>query len=211
MYTPDKFRVADLSEIHEFMRAYSFATLISVHDARPVVSHIPLHLDNSGSGFGKLRGHFARANLHWQHMAESPETLVIFHGPHEYITPAWYEAKPLNVPTWNYMSVHAQGVAEIVGEEKLIESLQHLIVDNEVGKVEPWIFHLSDEMREKMLPQIVGFEISITSLDGKYKISQNRMKADQRRVMQELKKMNTPAAQAMAGKMKDYLGVNDHE
>src|SRR5215208_2151226 len=115
MYIPSAFRITDLPTLHEFMRRYSFATLITGGD-EPFVTHLPLLLD-SGSGDGQngtLIGHFAKPNPHWQLDHAAHTSVAIFHGPHAYISPSWYRAGGPAVPTWNYAAVHAWGKLSLI-------------------------------------------------------------------------------------------------
>jgi transcriptional regulator len=106
VYIPSSFNQADQATLHEFMRANSFATVVTTHDGRPFASHLPLFLQGSAGTQGVLTGHMARANPQWQDMQTGADVLVMFHGPHAYVSPAWYEAESMVVPTWNYMAVH---------------------------------------------------------------------------------------------------------
>jgi transcriptional regulator len=183
MYIPEHFRVDDLAELHEVMRQNSFTTVVTQHDGQPYASHLPLLLESRGE-FGVLAGHMARANPQWQDFAAGAEILVIFHGPHAYVSPGWYE-NPQSVPTWNYVAVHAYGTARMMDEMEL-EGLLPRMVDSYQGADESWRYDLPQEMRARMLQAIVGFEITLTRVEGKFKLSQNRPVADQRRVIEKL-------------------------
>jgi transcriptional regulator len=186
MYIPAQFAETDLATLHKFMREYSFATLVTQQDGAPYASHLPLMLDTSKGLHGVLMGHMARNNPHWQELASGAEVLVMFHGPHAYVSPSWYEPNPMVVPTWNYMAVHAYGVARIVSEDDLIQSLYQLTDENEKSYSAPWKLELTQTMRDQMLNAIVGFEVSLSRIEGKFKMSQNRSQQDQSNVIAHL-------------------------
>ncbi len=186
MYIPQNFAENDLPTLHEFMQRHSFATLVTQHEGAPFASHLPL-LVNAGIGaHGALTGHMARNNPQWQDMAAGAEVLAIFHGPHAYVSGAWYEPNPMAAPTWNYMVAHAYGRARILPQEELVEMLHRLVDENEKGSASPWKLELTQVMRERALPAIVGFEIELNRIEGKFKLGQNRSEQDRRNVIAEL-------------------------
>jgi transcriptional regulator len=175
MYSPKFNQIADRSILIEAMQAYSFAILFgpqSTESAAPLVAtHLPLVVKDEGE-HGLIEGHFARANRHWQALA-GHETLVVFPGPHSYVSPKLY-VEELSVPTWNYIAVHAYGTLELVEDEAgkgvLLDGLIHA---NEPAFAEQWLA-MPDGFRRTMLAGIVGFRIPIARIEGKFKISQNR-------------------------------------
>jgi transcriptional regulator len=173
LYVPPHFRVEDNAELVEFMRHNAFATLVSAGDAGLHVSHVPLLVDVAGDKV-VLRGHVARGNAQWEALEGAKSVVAIFHGPHAYVSPTWYVTHP-SVPTWNYAAVHATGTAHLVDEDELHEIVSELSGIYEAGNKPPW--RLSDQPPNYvagMLTGIVGFEIEVTHLDGKFKLSQNR-------------------------------------
>ena len=186
MYIPENFAETDTLTLHEFVRQHNFATLVTPQDSVLFANHLPLLLDSSIGTHGALVGHMARNNPQWRDFAAGTEVLVMFHGPHAYVSPAWYESNPLVVPTWNFMVVHAYGVARILSEDELVEALHQLVDENEKVLPQPWKLDLSQEMRERMLGAIVGFEILLSRIEGKFKLSQNRAEQDQRNVVAKL-------------------------
>jgi transcriptional regulator len=186
MYIPAHFAETDLTKLHEFIRQHSFATLVTQQGGAPFASHLPIMLNGSVGSHGLLVGHMARNNPQWQDFAAGTEVLVMFHGPHAYVSPAWYEPNPMSVPTWNYMAVHAYGVARILSEEELVQALHQLTNENEKSFATPWKLEVSQMMRERMLGAIVGFEIKLNRIEGKFKMSQNRTQQDQRNVVAHL-------------------------
>lgn len=186
MYIPPAFREDDLERLVEFMKAFSFATLVTVVDGIPTASHVPL-VTTVHDGIVKLTGHFARANPQWQAFSCS-ESLAIFSGPHAYISPSLYEKRE-SVPTWNYLAVHAYGKPQMITLADSPERMDAMI-DAMVSVYEPayktqWD-ELSDGFRDGMMHAIVGFEMPVTKLEGKYKLSQNRSHVDQSNVADSL-------------------------
>ena len=184
MYTPKFNQVADRSVLIEAMRAYSFALLIGPQsppeaDAPLAATHLPLVVKDEGE-HGLLEGHFAKANRHWQALA-GRETLVVFPGPHTYVSPTLY-VDPLSVPTWNYIAVHAYGTLELIEDEAGKDAvLAGLIATHEPAFQEKWR-GMPEGFRKSMLAGIVGFRIPIARIEGKFKISQNRDDAERSNV-----------------------------
>jgi transcriptional regulator len=142
----------------------------------------------------------ALGNPQWKTLQNGREVLVIFQGPHAYISPAWYETMPA-VPTWNYATVHAYGLPRIITDlSEQTQDLQALIAKHEENRPEPWTYELPAEYMAKMLKGIVGFEILITRLEGKYKMSQNRTPTERTRVASELSASKSGTERA-AGKL----------
>ena len=186
MYVPEHFAETDLPTLHEFMRQHSFATLVTQQGGAPFASHLPLLLDSHIGTYGALLGHMARNNAQWQDFAAGVEILVMFQGPHAYVSPTWYEPNPMAAPTWNYMAVHAYGKARILSEAELVETLHQLVDENEKAFPQPWKLQLSQVMRERALGAIVGFEIGLNRIEGKFKLSQNRSVQDRRNIIDQL-------------------------
>lgn len=195
MYLPAQFEETRSEVLHALMRERPFATLISHGADGLTANHLPLHLAAGVTPFGALQGHVARANPLWQ---ESPDTpvLVIFHGPQAYVTPSWYETKREHgkaVPTWNYVVVHARGRLRAIDDPLwLRRQLETLVASHEAGFAEPWqIAEAPADYIEKMLAAIVGIEITITELKGKWKISQNQPAANRAGVAAGLRQRAT--------------------
>ena len=225
MYIPNHFRNQDRKDLIAFMRANSFAILVTQRDRAPFATHLPLVIKATDDVI-VLRGHVAKANPHWQSFMdaeaatpstslptetsrlgeEAPEvplaevdSLVIFHGPHAYISPAHYETKQ-NVPTWNYIAVHAYGVPRIV--EAKTEMLEAMIEQYDVAYQDQW-HALSGNYKVGMLNGIVAFEIAVSRLEGKAKISQNRPEGDQLRVAEALGQSTDPSVVGIAQAMSE--------
>jgi len=184
MYTPKFNQVTDRATLLEAMRAYSFAILFGPQttpegDSTPVATHLPLVVKDEGE-HGLLEGHFARANAHWQSLA-GRETLVVFPGPHTYVSPSLYTDE-LSVPTWNYIAVHAYGTLSLIEDEAGKEALLADLIDlHEPAYAAQW-HSLPDGFRRTLLGNIVGFRIPIARIEGKFKISQNRNEQERRNV-----------------------------
>ncbi|MEI7554665.1 FMN-binding negative transcriptional regulator [Candidatus Chlorohelix sp.] len=186
MYIPKSFEENDLPELHAMMRRFNFATLINTNEGAIQATHIPFMLDETKGTYGMLRAHIARANPQWQEFNEGVEALVIFQGPHAYISPSWYEAHP-SVPTWNYVAIHAYGIPRLLeGYDNLHPMLDSLVHKHEQHYPHPWAMDLPEDYMQNMVKGIVGIEIEITRLEGKYKLSQNRSEKDRRGVISAL-------------------------
>lgn len=186
MYIPEHFAETDLATLHEFIRQHSFATLVTQHDGAPFASHLPLLLDRSAGTHGALFGHMARSNEQWRDFAAGAEILVMFQGAHAYVSPTWFEPNPMAAPTWNFVAVHAYGKARILSEGELVETLHQLVDENEKTFAQPWKLQISQAMRERALGAIVGFEISLSRIEGKFKLSQNRSAQDRKNIIAQL-------------------------
>lgn len=173
MYIRPSFLETDATRLHDFMEQHSFATLISSHDGEPVASHLPLLLDRDAGPHGRLIGHMARANSHWQ-TAGNQRALAIYHGPHAYVSPGWIEAQNV-VPTWNYVTVHAYGMLRLIEDrDRLRDILQRTVSRYEANPEQPWSMASPNaDFIEKLLAAIVGFEIDVDRLEGKWKLNQN--------------------------------------
>lgn len=199
MYIPAAFNIQDPEKLASFMEQNSFASVITQgDDGAPFASHIPVLLERDATSSGKLLGHLAKANPQWQHFAHDRDVLVIFHGPHAYISPKWYQAE-LAVPTWNYAMVHAYGRAQLITEEaRLADLVQRTVRFYEGDGPEAWRGDLPTEYQSKMLKAIVGFEISITRLEGKFKLGQNRSPEDIAGVYAALSQSERPEDKLLA-------------
>ena len=183
------------------MRANPFAIMVSAPEGSPFATHIPVLATESQGGI-VLRGHVARANPHWEMLERERETLVIFHGPHAYISPSLYGSRE-SVPTWNYAAVHAYGRARVFNNpEALTDVLLETIAQFEQSYLDQWR-GLNENYRAKMLSNIVGFEIPVARLEAKFKLSQNRPRADQSRIIQSLESSADSAISGVAKLMKD--------
>ncbi len=184
MYIPEFNRQEDRAATLAFMKANPFAILVSNAEGLPFATHLPLLIDETGDQI-VIQGHMAKANAHWKSMKEGEESLVIFHGPHAYISPSLYELRE-SVPTWNYAAVHVYGEPSLFcDEESLMATLHRMINTFESSYMTQWS-ELSEQYRSRMMKHIVGFNIKVKRLEAKFKLSQNRTKGEQSRVIQAL-------------------------
>lgn len=207
MYTPRFNQVSDRAILLEAMRAYSFAILVGPLDetigSNPhCATHLPLVVRDEGT-HGVLEGHFAKANPHWQALANR-EMLVVFPGPHSYVSPSLY-VEQISVPTWNYIAIHAYGTLDLVEEDVAKEGLLfNLIEANDPAYADKWR-RMPDDYRRRLLAGIVGFRIPIARIEGKFKISQNRPEAD-RRGVEAAHRAGNDDQRALAEWMKRLIG-----
>ncbi|KGM45746.1 FMN-binding negative transcriptional regulator [Neobacillus niacini] len=184
MYIPKHFTINNDEVIYDIIEKNSFATLFSQHNGEPYATHLPLQL-NKEEGF--LYGHFARQNQQWKDCV-GQNVLVIFQGPHCYISPSWYETNEA-VPTWNYLAIHVYGELEIVEEEKeVFESLIDMVNKYEKPDSSYQLENVDENFIMGMSQGIVGFKINIKKIEGKAKLSQNHPTARQELIIKELEK-----------------------
>jgi transcriptional regulator len=188
------------------MHANPFAILVSSTGDGPFATHLPLFVRPDGEHL-VIRGHVAKANPHWRHLAQTPSCLTIFHGPHAYVSPTNYTTREV-VPTWNYGAVHVYGNARVISAPgELLGILHDLIPMFEPAYAEQWA-SLSESYRERMLNHIVGFEIAVTRIEAKFKLSQNRSTEEQANIIASLNASADSAASGTAHLMSDQgLGV----
>ncbi len=184
MYIPKADEVSTPATLAQFMRENSFAVLISTHNGAPVATHLPLLFDETRGAHGTLLGHMARANPQWQQI--SGEVLAVFHGPHAYISPTWY-GEPGFVPTWNYAAVHAYGTVRLLEDLAATKQILQQLVDfYERAQPQPWKIEPPDRF-DYLVKAIVAFEIPITRLEGKWKLSGTHTPQRRARVAAQLK------------------------
>jgi transcriptional regulator len=209
MYIPPAFRVEDASKLGAFIQRHSFATLVTWDGAAPFASHLPMLFRPQAGNHGLLVSHMARANPQWQHFAPGREALVIFHGPHSYISPSWYQTEPA-VPTWNYAAVHAYGVPAVFREhERVVALLRETVSRYEAAFERPWPANLPEEYRDKLIGGIVAFEIPLTRVEGKFKLGQKRSQADLQGVFDALSRSEDAESRAVARLMLTECGVRE--
>lgn len=197
MYIPDINLMTDRMEIVSFMRQFSFATIITARDGVPSATHLPFLTEISNDEL-ILTSHFAKANPQWKDITLN-KTLVIFSEPHAYISTENYE-KP-DVPTWNYMAVHAYGDAEVISDiDKTVEILEATI-DNYEGSRKHWNA-LDEDYKNRLVKGVVAFKIRVTDLQAKKKISQNRTAVEKQNIIRDLSQSNDSNARLIADYMK---------
>ena len=202
MYIPKAHEETRIDVLHELMRAHPFGCLVTLGEEGLLVNHIPFLLDTTAGKLGTLKGHVARANPLWKNFSTSLESVVVFQGPHSYVSPNWYLTKHQTgkaVPTWNYAVAHARGFPKFIEDPAwLLDMVTKLTDVHEASQQLPWkVSDAPEEFTERMLEMIVGVEIPITKIEGKWKLSQNRPKADRLGVIAGLETQGDEASQSM--------------
>ena len=202
MYLPEVFEERDVHTLHRTIEAHPLGALVTVTSGGLDANHIPFLIDAEPAPFGSLHGHVARANPVWRELEGTP-ALVIFQGPHQFITPSWYPTKQETgrvVPTWNYVVVHAHGRARVIDDHAQVRGhLERLTDRHEQRRDNPWkVTDAPDDFIDKMASAVVGIEMIIERLIGKWKVSQNRTTADREGVVNGLVQDGSPAARVMA-------------
>jgi transcriptional regulator len=202
MYTPKHFALNVLAAQHAVIEACDFGIVVSNGTDGLFATHIPMMLEAGEGTFGTLYGHLAKANPHGK-LFGGGEVLVIFNGPHGYVSPTWYSDRTKNVPTWNYVAVHAYGVAQALPADVSAEHLSRLAAKYEGARANGWSMNeLTDNLREMLPQQVIPFRIEIARIEGKAKLSQNKPRAERERVIEGLK----AAGEAkLARRMEDEL------
>lgn len=203
MYLPPHFAETRTDVLHDAIRAHPLGTLIRVADGQPVADEIPFVLDPAAGAQGELRAHLARANPLCRNAADGQQVLVLFRGPQAYVSPAWYPGKAEHgrvVPTWNYVSVQVIGTLRLIDDAAWVRAqLDELTTQQESGRATPWrVDDAPEDFVAQQLRAIVGVEIVIESLTGKWKTSQNRSAADRLGVAAGLAAEDDQQAQRMA-------------
>ena len=204
MYVPASFAEPDRAVLHAFMASHPLGAMITSSPTHGLyATHLPLVLDSTRGSSGVLQGHIARANPHHRMVSDTTDSLVIFSGPEAYITPTWYASKARHgkvVPTWNYVAVHVTGTLRFIDEpEFLLAHLERLTIAHESPRAHPWA--MSDapvEHVHALMGAIVGVEIEIRAIEGKWKLSQNRADEDIDGVIDGLRESASPTDRAVA-------------
>jgi transcriptional regulator len=192
MYRPPYFREDRPEVLHALIRTHPFAQLITTGEQGLMANPLPLLIDPAASSNGTLRGHLARANDQVAALRAGGQALVIFQGPQAYVSPSWYPGKAEHgkvVPTWNYVAVHAWGVPRVIDDAAWLRRLvEDLTVSQEQGRPNPWaVGDAPADFIATMVKAIVGIEIPIDRIEGKWKLSQNRSEPDRRGVVDGLR------------------------
>ena len=202
MYIPPYYHETDEHKLIEFMQAHSFAILVNSQNNNLRATHLPFIIEKRDAKI-YLISHMAKANPQWKEL-QANELLIIFQGPHAYISPTHYESKQ-NVPTWNYIAVHAYGKATIIAEPTTVVTVLEKTIHNyETAYIEQWK-GLSDDYKKGMIKGIVAFEIEITRLEGKFKLSQNKTKTEQQNIIAAFEKGDDSLQTGIAKEMKRKL------
>lgn len=208
MYLPGYFEETRTEVLHRLMHERPLATLVTLAAAGINANHLPFELDSEPLPNGTLRCHVARANPVWRDYSRDTEALVIFHGPQVYISPSWYETKKQSgevVPTYNYAVVHAYGALRIIDDRAWLRGLVTRLTERfESASSAPWrVSDAPDDFIDRQLGAIVGIEIKITKLAGKWKVSQNRPALDRAGVVEALSETASADSLAIAQMIKE--------
>lgn len=203
MYIPKYFKVTNVDEIWGFVQENSFGTLVTTKQGKPIATHLPLQLVKEGDTY-YITGHVAYGNPQWRTFEACENVLVMFQGPHAYISSSWYKQE--NVPTWNYQAVHVYGTACILNEEELKQDLTKLLQKYEKHRKNPVLWDkLSPKVVEKELKGIVGFKIKVQEIQAANKLSQNRNEEDYQNIVNNLYEEKDLNSQQMAQLMERKL------
>ena len=209
MYQPPHFREEDLDTQHALIRSHPLGLLITAGNGGLIANPVPFHLRADLSPKGTLQAHIAKANGQWREIQAGAPVLVVFQGVDSYVTPSWYATKQETgkvVPTWNYAIVQVRGDARIIDDQAwLREQIGALTGENENSRPQPWAVNDAPaEFISAQLKGIIGIEIDITAIDGKWKVSQNRPVADRQGVAQGLDEIRRGDAAEMADLVRQY-------
>ena len=210
IYNPPAFRETDLAAMHAQIRHSGLATLITVGADGPIVSHLPMLLDSQPGPFGTLTGHLARANPQWKESDFSKPAIAMFMGPDAYVSPNWYPSKAEHgkaVPTWNYSMIYVRGMIKTFEEaEELRAHVTALTERFEQSAPNPWqVSDAPEDYLQRQFKGIVGLRLTIDTIEGKAKLSQNRSKADQDAVVAALSGSGRANDLAVSGMMKQRM------
>jgi transcriptional regulator len=210
VYIPGSFGVEDAETIVAFMRQFDFAAVVTNSASGLTASHVPVVVRGEGADL-TITGHLARANEHWKLMDGRAESMVIFSGPHAYISPSWYVSTRPSVPTWNYTVVHAYGRPAARAEAPFLRAVvEELTKRNEAHRDRPWTTdRLPADSYDKMLGAIVGFEMRVERCEAKFKLGQNRPAADRAGAAAGLDAEQSEASAAVAEFMRRYGGAKE--
>lgn len=199
MYTPKLYREEDRAKIVEFMRQNEFAILVTYDGEKPTASHLLVEVFEEGEQIF-INGHMSRTNPLWKTFEENEEVLTIFHGPHTYISPTWYNH--VNVPTWNYQAVHVYGKPRIVEEHDEAYQILKRLVDRYEAASHYKMETLPQDFVAKEIKGIAAFQIEATRIEANYKLSQNRNDEDYRNIVVQLEAREDEMSHGVAEAMK---------
>ena len=210
MYLPKHFEETRVDVLHRLIRAHPLGALVVMTRSGLDANHIPLEVDPDPAPFGTLRGHVARANPLWRESGGDAQALAIFQGPDTYVSPGWYATKQETgkvVPTWNYAVVHAHGAIRFIDDRAWLRAFVHRLTDrHEASRPEPWkVTDAPDDYIEAQLGAIIGLEMPIARLVGKWKVSQNRPAQDREGAVEGLSREGGETGAAMARLIRESM------
>ena len=202
MYTPEKFKETDIKKIKYLIDTYPLGLLICCNKGEPAVNHLPFIFEAEGPSKGKLIAHLSKVNDQYKLLSSGSTVSVVFSGPQGYISPSWYESA--GVPTWNYASVQIKGKLKLVeAHDSLLKLLEKMTLQFESEYINPWLYQ-SNKKTSHLLDMIAGFEIEITTIEAKFKLSQNRSEEDRLNVIKKLSESKKYQALELSQWMKNY-------
>ena len=212
MYIPAINRLDDEDEIFRFIRENSFAIIISEEKGEIIATHAPVELEENDKKERILRTHIAKSNPQWKMFRDNKDVLVIFNGPHTYISSSWYDH--VNVPTWNYIAIHVYGKTKIFSDKEATALLKRLVDRHEQFSEKPFRMEtLTEEYMRSHLKALVAFEITIDRIDAKQKLSQNRNEKNYDLILEQLQKRDDDQSKAVKNEMervkKERFGENN--
>ncbi|HRC33269.1 MAG TPA: FMN-binding negative transcriptional regulator [Bacteroidia bacterium] len=202
MYIPKHYKEEDMVHLVAFMNQYPFALLISQVDGKPFATHLPFIIEKNQNGI-LLQSHMALANPQWKQLA-GQQVLIVFSEPHAYISPSLYEKKE-NVPTWNYIAVHAYGHTTLIENKDKVEQLLHKTISTFEPAYVAQYKDLNSDYLRRMVKGIKAFSIEVNDVQGKFKLSQNKTIVEQKNIVDHLQKQNENTSVAIAQYMKNKL------
>ncbi len=198
MYNPSHFRVDSIQSLHGLIRQHPFGLLITAHEGELHTTHLPFHLEAARGAHGTLEAHVARVNPHCEALLSGANSVAVFRGPDAYISPRWYRDPTKNVPTWNYIAVHAHGRPLPMDDPaRALRHIGTLTAEHEVYIDPPWTILEAQAHVERLVSHVLAFEIPIERFEGKWKLSQNRQPADRAGVLEGLRRSQRPDDRAM--------------
>lgn len=200
MYISKLYREEDHEKILSFLRENEFATLVTYDGEKPTASHLLMEVVEEGEKL-LINGHMSKANPLWKMLDKNPEVLMIFQGPHTYISPTWYNH--INVPTWNYQAVHIYGKPRVVTEPEETKTILSRLVARNEGGSEYRLETLPPDFVEKEIKGIVAFQVEVTQIEANYKLSQNRNDEDYHSIIQYLGEREDEMSHQVAEAMKE--------
>ncbi|MFP2908671.1 FMN-binding negative transcriptional regulator [Pyxidicoccus sp. 3LFB2] len=207
MYVPRHYEEQDPERLLALMRQHAFATLVTVgEDGAPFATHLPFLVERDEAGAFRLLAHMARPNPQWRAFAAERDVLVLFQGPHGYVSPTWYATSP-QVPTWNYATVHAYGRPHVLeAPDTVLRVLRDTSALYEAGNPAPWRPDDVEDYVRRLMAGIVAFEVRVSRLEGKFKLSQNKGEEDRHRVIAGLEQSTVPGDRELAALMRSREG-----
>lgn len=200
MYIPKFFQIDDFKEIEQFVKSNSFGMIITEKHGKPLATHLPLILQKKGDDY-YISGHIAKGNSQWKTLNGNSNVLIIYQGPHAYVSSSWYEKE--NVPTWNYQAIHLYGEATVLSEQETIDDLKTLLAKYEQYRENPVLWDNLAESTQMQAKAIIGFKVKINKVEAAYKMSQNRNEQDYNNIIKKLEEEHNSSSNAVADVMRD--------